>query len=96
MHHKIVTRPTDVVYANPVHAADLDAITALVTTTIPGGYATLDSTVRKHLQEWFVRAGSVRSAARLAFPVRQNAAGAVWTSSTSSRTQHTRIVSSSV
>jgi hypothetical protein len=44
--------------------SDLEAIRALIQSK-PGGFEVLDSTVKRHLDKWFVSKGAVRSAERV-------------------------------
>jgi hypothetical protein len=50
--------------------ADLNAIREIIKST-PGGFQTLDTTVRNHLHEWFEDRGAVKSARRLDMLARQ-------------------------
>lgn len=65
--------------------ADLHAIKAMVE-ELPGQYATLDRTVRTHLQAWFEEQGVVKSASRVAnnrtTSSKVTSSGMVWSKTT--------------
>lgn len=50
--------------ASASRSEDLNAIRALILSK-PGGFATLNSTVQEHLNDWFVNQGAVRSSNRI-------------------------------
>jgi hypothetical protein len=60
--------------------ADLKAIRELIKSK-PGGFETLDTTVRNHLHEWFEDRGAVKSARRLDRSGRKNSTGTVMSAS---------------